>query len=41
MKKVTLKELQKDNKLTNLKKEEAKAVKGGFIVIDDLNGTYH
>lgn len=38
MKKVTLKELQKDNKLTILKKEEAKVVKGGFIVVDDLIG---
>jgi hypothetical protein len=38
MKKVTIKALQQATKVTVLKKEETKVVKGGFIVVDDING---
>ena len=38
MKKVTIKEVQQNNKIVVLKKEATKEVKGGFIVVDDIAG---
>jgi hypothetical protein len=38
MKKVSIKTLQQAAKITVLKKDEAKKVKGGFIVVDDFAG---